>query len=124
MKIRADFITNSSSVAFVLSFKPIKLMLIDEFRDNINSLLEIYMYQTEHFSGDGLDQLRFWDASRISIDPGTDTFVISESVTRYNCQFDIPKYIRFILIRDRVEGFEEFGFKLHSFEIKYESYKP
>jgi len=112
MKIKNDFVTNSSSASFIMIFSaPGKT--IEEFTEQLNDFIESYKKETE-------DQMRFWDATNITeLDDGK--FKIEEWTSMYNYLSDIPKYMQYIMV-DKVavnqSGLSWRGITMESFDVE------
>jgi hypothetical protein len=110
MKIKEDFVTNSSSASFIMTFAA-GGKDFNEFQDTMNSFLEMYKDNTRK-------ELRFWDGSNIEeVAPGV--FQIEEWTSMYNDIDDIPDYMKYIIIDKAVESRElgAYGITMTNFKI-------
>ncbi len=110
MKVKGDFVTNSSSASFIMTFSAD--MNYEEFAEAFGSFLENFAEQSE-------TNIRFWDGSNIKqIAPNI--FQIEEWTSMYNYLDDIPKYMQWILIDNGVNGDElsSHNIKMTNFEIQ------
>lgn len=110
MKVKTDFVTNSSSASFIMTFVAAD-KTVDEFQDAMNSFLEVYKNQTR-------SELRYWDGSNIEeIAPGI--FQIEEWTSMYNYIDDIPGYMKYIMVDHVVKSHElaSHGIEMTNFKI-------
>jgi len=117
MKLKSDFITNSSSASFIMSFKTKDNINHDEFRTLFNKYLESYKRQHPN-------KLRFWDASIISKgtdDKGDLIYTVEDGTTMYNDMHDIPEYMRLLMIESYVNEYD-WGFQVVGFKVEDEHY--
>ena len=110
MKIKSDFVTNSSSTSFIISGK-YDGKGIDEIKAIFNGLIQDYRKKTE------------WDKdterpplikSEMIQKTGPDTFSITDFIPQSNEEEDIPQWIKDIFINNDSEA----GKKLESAGIK------
>jgi len=111
MKIKNDFVTNSSSASFILTIKPNEEMNLDEFRDRFNEYIDTIKRWNPKLSS-----MRFWDGINIK-QSNNNEFVVEEWTGMYNDIYDIPPYMSYILIADQVEDMLDW-FKVVKFEIE------
>jgi len=116
MKIKSDFVTNSSSASFIMIFEAVEKD-IHEFIESFNDFMDYYKRNT------GGKNLRFWDATNIS-EVGDGIYQVEEWMSMYNDIGDIPKYMQYIIV-DSVasaqSALECRGIKFKSFDIEDES---
>lgn len=111
MKVKASFITNSSSASFILSFRADDNMTLEEFKDIFNQYLENH----RRF----IKGLRFWDASVIEeVEPNS--FKIVEWTSMYNNQDNIPDYMKFIMVESFLTDFYALGLKFGGFKVQHD----
>ena len=118
MKLKADFVTNSSSASFVLYIAS-TCKGLDSFRDSFNRYLEEYLSRYD-CSKVHRSTLRFYNPQSIEeIEDGI--FKIIEGTSMYNTYEDIPHYMRTILLDSKIRKSSEmldlFGFKTIWMEI-------
>ena len=114
MKIKGDFVTNSSSASFILTLRPhdgtIKL---DEFTNLFNKFLDDYKFR--HPS-----RLRYWDATNIDevqVDVGPNLFTINEWTSMYNGEEDVPDYMKELMSNSFIKN-PDFGFVVSGFQVE------
>ena len=108
MKVKADFVTNSSSASFIMTLQPHNgTMGLDEFTQLFNEFLDDYKRRNPN-------ALRYWDA--FNIDQVQELFTIHEFVTMYNDVEDVPDYMKELMINSFVMD-TDWGFIVNSFQI-------
>jgi hypothetical protein len=109
MKIKHDFITNSSSASFYLRFEATQEdMSKEEFIDKINQYLK--------YNQEEIEDLRFWDASSIR-EVCPNVFEIIDWTSMFNGQEDIPTYMKHMIISSFLEEFDRFNLKFVNFRV-------
>ena len=112
MKIKNDFVTNSSSASFIMIFEA-SFESVEYFKDAFNDFLNYYKRRTG-------DELRFWDGSNITeISDGV--FQVTDWTSMYNDACDIPKYMQYIIVDNVASKHSDLecrGIKFKSFDIK------
>lgn len=110
MKIKHDFITNSSSASFYLRFEAIQEdMSKEEFIDKINQYLK--------YNQEVIEDLRFWDASNIQ-EICSNVFEIVDWTSMFNGQEDIPMYMKHMIISSFLKEFDRFNLKFVNFKVE------
>ncbi len=112
MKIKSDFITNSSSASFILAVKSIDDCSLSEFEDKFGKFMDWFKtYKSTSI-------VRFWDGIQIREGDTKNVFLIEAWTTMYNDDDDIPEYMRYICMDENIENrHKSFGFEFISFEI-------
>jgi len=112
MKIKGDFVTNSSSASFI--------MIIEAPYDDVHCFREAFNDYLNYYKSQTGDHLRFWDASNIS-EVSDHVFQITDWTSMYNGIYDIPKYMQHIIL-DSVASpqsdLECRGMKFKSFDVE------
>lgn len=115
MKIKQEFITNSSSVSYILTLYTKKPYTLEEFKANMNAFLE-------KMKGQYTD-LRAWDASDVK-EIGPNAFEISQWVAMHNYVSDIPKWMQHFIIADYIGDvsgeFHELGVTHARFRMEHD----
>lgn len=113
MKVKSDFVTNSSSASYIMTFKP-NSQEID--RDQFLILFNAYL---ERFKRKHHGELRYWDGCNVdSIEKqGITYFTVTEETSMHNGSEDIPLYMRELMVESYVKEFS-MGFTMESFEIE------
>jgi hypothetical protein len=113
MKVKTDFVTNSSSASFILTLRPHDgTMELSEFTNLFNKYLEDYKKNNPN-------SLRYWDATNIDEvqdDVGPNLFTINECVSMYNDADDVPAYIKELMINSYIRD-RDWGFVVSSFKV-------
>jgi len=116
MKIKTDYVTNSSSASFIMVIMSTDKNL-DSFQTNLNRYLERYL-ETYRYA-EKLPTLRFYNPRKVE-EKRKGMFEITESISMFNTYDDIPHYMRELIIDSKVRPkrlLELFGFKSISFKI-------
>ena len=114
MKIKLDFITNSSSASFYLHITTATELTIEEFQDKFNLYIKDY---SDEFCFKK-KTVKFYNPREIK-QINSNTFEISDWTSMYNDNDDIPHYIRNLLILTCMENvIEYYGFKKILFKIE------
>ncbi len=111
MKIKSDFVTNSSSASFIMYFKPKNPHTsLEEFTTSFNDYLRYFQKE----NGD----LRYWNGSDIKVDKkdGEEVFSITELTSMYNGKEDVPLYMRELMQEYFLHEYS-YLFTVHSFEV-------
>ena len=88
-------------------------MDFNEFRDKFNKFMEnIIEWNSE------LKNTRFWDGSHIT-QVEENTFTIESWTSMYNGPYDIPEYMRYIIVASHIED-EVTWFKMDKFEVEHD----
>jgi hypothetical protein len=125
MKIKNDFITNSSSCSFIVTIITKEKRTLKEFKKMFNRFLDIY----EGIYDNKKESMQFWNPKMIIKKSDSDTeFEIHEYTSMYNDYDDIPHYIRYLLLTNIIEpnilkevlDLEELKFKEDRDEDDYE----
>lgn len=118
MKIKRDFVTNSSSTSFIISGKYDGGIGIDKVKDIFNDLIQDYRKKTE------------WDKdterppsikSEMIQKTGPDTFYVKDFIPQNNNKEDIPQWIKDIFINNDSEAgrkLESSGIRITQVELK------
>jgi len=119
MKIKMDFITNSSSASYLLYVES-DTKDLEEFSEQFEKYLKCI--KNEYSWDDDLDAEyefhKFYKPKNIENIGGT-VFLITEWTSMYNYTNDIPTYMRELLVKSFVAGeLERFGFKGVKFKIE------
>jgi len=113
MKIKNDFVTNSSSASYILTLQTKDNMSISEFNIRFNEFID----EIKRFNEREFTNIRFLDGSDISaIDDNI--FKIESWTSMHNGQFDIPGFMRYIIVEDRINDEEMWWFKIKDFKIE------
>jgi hypothetical protein len=117
MKLKADFVTNSSSASFIMTLRSVDGdMDADDLKEKINDFIEYFRSQY----GDRANNLRYYngvDVERVA----RGLFTITEWTSMYNYPSDIPEYMQAMMLEDHLEEDENlarFGFKVEKFRIQ------
>jgi len=98
MKIKNDFVTNSSSASFILTLKPAEKMDFAEFSTKFGEFIQkMIEWNPREF-----ENMRFWDGSHI-IQTAPDKFELIDWTSMYNDLYDIPRYMRHILLLKAID---------------------
>jgi hypothetical protein len=112
MKVKGDFVTNSSSASFILTLRPHDgTMGLDEFTNLFNKFLDNYKERNPN-------GLRYWDGTNIDevqIDVGPNLFTVQEWVSMYNGEEDVPDYMKELMVNSFIRN-TDWGFVVSSFE--------
>lgn len=113
VKRKSDFITNSSSASFIMTFTPVDGTIdLDDFTLLFNHYIETYKKRFPN-------SLRYWDASNINQVPGTrgsNLFSVKEFTSMYNDESDVPEYMKDLMINSYIRD-PNWGFKVESFVV-------
>lgn len=111
MKIKTDFVTNSSSASFIMYFVT-NDRTVDEFTKRVSKFLNYYSYE---------DNPKFNESMVKMITEGV--FTINNYVGMYNFVDDIPSHMKTILLEKSInpERILQFGFKDIVFSIEEDS---
>lgn len=110
MKLKNDFITNSSSASFILKVKTEGEMNLEEFKTLFNECIEA-IKKSE------IIKVRFWNGSDITGDENDSSiFYIEDWISMYNGHTDIPGYMKLLCVESLHEGswLEKYCFKVVS----------
>jgi len=117
MKVKADFVTNSSSTSFIVTCKA-EAGEIDDFINKFNELLKNYIKKS---SWDG----EFQEPSMLTSDRvtkvGSGTFLIQDFVPIYCGEQDTPQYLKDFFVDRNPETLEllkQAGIAIISIEAK------
>ena len=107
MKIKIDFVTNSSSASIMLFVESVTDDL-EDFKEKFNKYMEVYQerYGEEYV-------VHFWDPARIK-KLNSYLFVVEHDTSMYNYVTDIPHYMQVLILESQVEPLdilENYGFK-------------
>lgn len=113
MKVKGDFVTNSSSASFIMTFNTTHSLSLSEFKSLFNQYVE-------SFKRNHVGKLRFWDANvieSITDDSGRTLFVLTEDTSMYNGMEDIPLYMRELMINHFSKEYD-WDFYIDSFRVE------
>jgi hypothetical protein len=116
MKIKRDFVTNSSSTSFMLTFKT-EAGGKDAFIDKFNDLLKDYVKKSDW--DEKFKKPPILTSDRVT-NKGSDEYVITDFAAIYSNELDMPQHIQDLLDKDSDAGklLEQAGIKLVATEIK------
>ena len=111
MKYKTDFVTNSSSASFIMTFRTYSDMDLENFIKVFNDFLE--SQRNRYFPN-----IRHWDALDVK-KITNNIFQITEWTSMYNDQSDVPDYMKYFLIEKILDkGFFE-DFKIEDFRVEH-----
>ncbi len=115
MKIKGDFVTNSSSTSFILRVTA-ETQDLTEFVAKFNAYLQDYVENNSWRDG-------FEPPQRLTKEVvkkvGDNVFAIKDFIAIYNDEEDIPAYFAEVLRRlDEHEGMREYGISKVSYEMR------
>jgi hypothetical protein len=112
MKVKGDFVTNSSSASFILTLRPTDGNIeLDEFTELFNKFLE-------HYKEKNPNGLRYWDATmidQVQETKGPNLFTVAEWVSMYNGEEDVPDYMKELMTNSFIQD-PNWGFVVSHFE--------
>jgi len=112
MKIKLDFVTNSSSASFILH--------VEANTEDLNDFVSKFNDFMEFFLNDGpyrREKIKFWNPSQIK-KISNNKFAIHDYTGMYNSQSDIPSYMRWLIVSSFIsKGDNSFGFKATQLSI-------
>ena len=113
MKLKADFVTNSSAASFVMRFK-VKgdgVTDADTFRMILQDFLDLlkreYPQRTKYF----------WDGSNVEYNSTTKLFKVTEHTSMHNDHEDIPFYMKYLMVQSFIDGLKNLDFEIIDFDI-------
>ena len=92
MKIKQDFVTNSSSASMILIVKTKEDMTLDEFKEKFSQVINKYKKYCRP-----KDKGLFWDGTNIE-QKSTEEFHVKEWTSMYNGYEDIPSYMKDLVL--------------------------
>jgi len=114
MKVKGDFVTNSSSASFILTLRPHDGTIeLDEFTNLFNKFLDGFKQRNPN-------DLRYWDGTNIDevqVDVGPNLFTVNEWVSMYNDDEDIPDYMKELMANSFIKD-PDWGFVVSSFKAE------
>jgi len=115
MKIKIDYVTNSSSASFLLYIES-TARDEEEFIESFNKFLEDY--NEENRWKKNHRNVSFINPKEIrQISSGV--FIVEDWITMYNDYDDIPNYIKYLILRHIIDNnLIQYGIKDLKFEIK------
>ena len=118
MKVKRDFITNSSSASYIITLRTGIDMDLDEFKDEMAAYVNSYISEIAYSSHEG-DRMHFWEASDI-YKKTKRKFEITEFTSMHNSYEDIPHYMRMLLLNKYIK-FHDWDIEVVKFEIDHHS---
>jgi hypothetical protein len=106
MKIKTDFVTNSSSASFILTITTLQNLDINKFRDLFNEFILKYEREYKHSSprNDEKTIFRFWDPKELK-QIELNKFELEDFTSMYNGVDDIPHYMKFLLLTKETDNY-------------------
>ena len=119
MKLKSDFVTNSSSASFILFIEATTTDL-EEFRELFQKFMQFFLDYM-----DGRKDVHFWNPAsieRVEVEhAAANVFMVTDSVSMFNDQNDLPRYMRWLLIEHALRGpIPQYG--IQSLKLKVEEY--
>ena len=120
MKIKHDFVTNSSSASYLLYIDSNTNDLeefTEQFEKYLKEIRSEYDWDSWDSSADEYEQPKFYQPKGIENVGGT-VFLVTEWTSMYNYTNDIPTYMAALLVKSFDAGeLERWGFKGVKFKI-------
>jgi len=114
MKIKLDYITNSSSASFYLYFTYKNDDLV-EFKESLNSIFKSVIDEDPDVI------IRFYNPREVVNRLSKNVFYIIDGTSMFNDSTSIPKYMQRILVNSFIpEYLKKFGISKIEFEIKHD----
>ena len=113
MKIKGDFVTNSSSTSFILIVES-HVDSVEEFVENVNNYLLEYIAKNDW--KDDFEPPKLLTAEEVAM-PKPGDFVIPDCIPFYQNDDDIPQYIKDMTMED-ADVLAEYGIRSITHEIK------
>ena len=118
MKLKADFVTNSSSASFIMTLEAYDNISLKEFKEIMNDVINDFENEYRDY-GFEKPHLHFWDGSHISkVSPKI--FALQDWTSMYNDPADIPRYMRYMMIRSFLTDGGLKDFKIKNFKIEHD----
>jgi len=108
MKVKGDFITNSSSASYILTLKTQENNTLEEFKEKFNKYIE--KYQDWHEV-----HLRYWNAADIK-QVGENEFTVEDWTSMHNDAMDIPGWMQNLMLQHFVKE-EKYDWWVSSFKV-------
>jgi hypothetical protein len=117
MKIKSDFVTNSSSTSFIISCEA-GVSKKDDFIDKFNSFLKDYI--KERTWDEEFQEPHMLTSDMVTLND-SGVFTITDFAPIYNSEQDIPQYIKELFLNkdsDAYKSLSRAGIKLINVDIK------
>jgi len=117
MKIKRDFVTNSSSASFILFIESTTSDL-EEFEELFQKFMQFFL---DHM--DGRKDVHFWNPAsieRVDVEhAGANVFMVKDSISMFNNQYDVPRYMRWLIMEHAIYGeMPQYGIKTLKLKVE------